>query len=365
MERVLASKASWLAKHGWEVVIVTTEQQGRPKAFEVPETVKFIDLGVGYEDNNGKSLASKVSGFLFKKMHHRRALKAVFAAEKPDVAVSMFCGDEHFLPRLAGEKCTTVLECHFTRAKRLLYGREGLWGVADRVRSVREPRAALKYDYFVVLTGEDCEYWLADCPALKRNIRVIPNARTFAPEDVPQMSRERRTVLSVGRYCHQKNPEAMLEIWGLIPEIERRGWTLRMSGDGELRPALEEKAAKLGFSSDEVVFGPAADIKAEYAAASIFVLTSRYEGLPMVLLEAQAAGLPIVSYECKCGPRDIVNDDFDGFLIPEGDMVAFAAKLRRLMRDSALRAKMGSRAAQFSGRFQEDRIMDMWMNIFE
>lgn len=359
MERVLAGKARWLVENGCEVVIVTTEQKGRPVAFPVPEGVRFVDLGIGYEDNNGAGILSKVFGLPVKKMRHRRALAKVLSAEKPDVAVSMFCGDEGFLPRIA--RCLTVLECHFTRQKRVLYGRGGLWAVADRIRSGREPRAALGFDHFVVLTEEDRGYWLADCPSLERNICVIPNPRTFVPEEIAALRGPcvGKTVLAAGRYSYQKHPEALVEAWRMIPAKEREGWTLRIAGDGELRGKLEEMAV------EGVVLGPASDMKKEYASAAVFALSSRYEGLPMVLLEAQAAGLPIVSFSCKCGPRDVLTDGVDGFLVPEGDVAALAESLRRLMTDEDLRASMGRAALANSENYREDRIMKMWCGLFK
>ena len=101
MERVLAIKARHFAESGDEVVIVTTEQQGRAPAFDLPASVRMVDLGIGYERNNGAPLISKVLGLPLRRLKHRRALKSVLAAERPDAIVSMFCGDEGFLPAIA------------------------------------------------------------------------------------------------------------------------------------------------------------------------------------------------------------------------------------------------------------------------
>ena len=408
MERVLSLKARHFAARGCEVVIVTTEQKGRAPAFDLPADVRLVDLGIGYEDNNGGPLVSKVLGLPFKRLRHRRALRAVLAAERPDVAVSMFCGDEAFLWTDASDSRSvqTVLECHFSRYKRVQYGRRGLWGLADQWRSAREPRLASKFDHFVVLTEEDRGLWLADCPALSRNISVIPNPRTFKPADFAaaegcaggsagadgsagagnsictNCGRRGKTVLAAGRYCYQKGFERLLEAWSLIPEETRAGWTLRIAGDGEDRAALEGQAARLGLwthASDSrlsnIVLGPSRDMVSEYSRASVFALTSRYEGLPMVLLEAQAAGLPIVSFDCKCGPRDVVSDGVesrdgiltpegaDGFLVREGDVAAFAERLSQLMTDAELRERMSGAATEASERFDEELIMKKWEDL--
>ena len=102
-----------------------------------------------------------------------------------------------------------------------------------------------------------------------------------------------------------------------------------------------------------------------YRGASIVAMSSRYEGLPMILLEAQAYGLPIVSYACKCGPADVVTDGVDGFLVPEGDIEALASKLTTVIEDDVLRQQMGQAARIASERYAEDVVMKKWIDLFE
>ena len=94
-------------------------------------------------------------------------------------------------------------------------------------------------------------------------------------------------------------------------------------------------------------------------------MSSRYEGLPMVLLEAQAAGLPIVSFDCKCGPKDVIENGVDGFLVEDGDIEQLAQKLVVLMQDANLRKQMGSAAYAHSERYSEERIMKQWTDLFD
>ena len=110
--------------------------------------------------------------------------------------------------------------------------------------------------------------------------------------------------------------------------------------------------------------GPARDVKELYSNTSILALSSRYEGLPMVLLESQAAGIPAVSFACKCGPRDIIEDGRNGLLVPEGDTGGFADALLRLMTDDALRKAMGAEAYQMSDAWSEAKIMHRWKALF-
>jgi len=360
MERALCLKAGHFAGRGDEVLVVTTDQRGQKSAFDFHPSVRMADLGINYELTNGRPFLVKALEYPLKKWRHRRRLSALLKEERADIVVSMFCNDASFVPSIK-DGSRKILELHFSRFKMLQYGRKGLWAVADRWRSRNLGKIASRFDSFVVLTEEDRRYWLEDFPELEGRISLIPNPRTFEPSDIDPFPQ--KTVLAAGRYCEQKNFAALLDAWSLIPAAERAGWTLRIAGDGPLRESLEEHAAAIGG----VQLGPADDIREEYTKASVFALTSHYEGLPMVLLEAQSAGLPIVSFSCKCGPRDVITDGVDGFLVPEGDTAQFAQKLALLMSDSPagkLRKKMSEAALKSSGRFAPEPILNRWDKLF-
>ena len=343
MERVLADKANWLAAHGYAVTILTTDQLGRPDAFPLDPRIAKFDLGINYESNNGGSLLDKLLHYPAKQRRHRRALAAKLSEIRPDITISMFCNEVNLLPRMH-DGSRKVLEIHFSRFKRLQYGRRGLWALIDRFSSRQDEKLAARYDRFVVLTEEDKGYW----PQLP-NLRVIPNPRPFTlPEPA---SLDSHTLLAVGRYTHQKGLDLLLQAWKMI---DTQGWTLRIAGSGD----------PLGAVPDNVITGPSANIQEEYRNAAFLVMSSRYEGLPMVLLEAQAAGLPVVSFACKCGPKDVITDGEDGILIPEGDIEGLASGMKRLMDDIDLRHNMGAAAFRNSVRYDKERIMHQWDSLF-
>jgi glycosyltransferase involved in cell wall biosynthesis len=102
-----------------------------------------------------------------------------------------------------------------------------------------------------------------------------------------------------------------------------------------------------------------------YLGASVVAMSSHYEGLPMVLLEAQSLGLPIVAFACQCGPKDIISDGETGFLVPEGDVEGLAEKLITVIKDNVLRLSMGKQAKEASRRYEEEAVMQLWMDIFQ
>lgn len=356
MERVLANKANYLARHGYEIVVVTTDQRGAQPFFLLEPGIRSIDLGINYDENNGKSFLNKLLHYPLKQYRHKKRLKAVLMTERPDVTVSMFNNDAGFIPSIK-DGSAKLLEIHFSKFKRLQYGRKGVWKLADRWRSKQDEKTVRKFDRFVVLTEEDKAYW-GNLP----NIMVIPNAISGIPAETALL--ENKKVIAVGRYVYQKGFERLVDAWHLLAS-RFPDWKLDIIGDGEERPLLEQRIRSYGLERQVTLTRPTQEIGKVYQEASILASSSRYEGLPMVLLEAQAFGLPIVAFQCKCGPKDIVSDGMNGYLVPEGDTAGMAQRLEILMKDEALRKRMGLKAKESALRFNEEVIMKKWMYTFQ
>ena len=356
MERVLANKANYLTGHGYEVVIVTTDQQGLPPFFPLDGQIRCIDLGINYEENNGKSFANKLLHYPLKQYRHQKRLAAILKREKPDITVSMFCNDAGFITRI-NDGSKKVLEIHFSKFKRLQYNRKGLWRLADLWRSKQDEKTVRRFDKFVVLTEEDKGYW-GNLP----NITVIPNANTFATSQAAAL--ENKKVIAIGRYTYQKGFERLIEAWNILsPGFP--GWKLDIIGNGEERDKLQDLIHAYHLDGQVTLVSPTKSIDKVYLDASVLVMSSRYEGLPMVLLEAQAFGLPIVSFACKCGPKDIVANGETGFLVEENDIEGLARQLVKVMKDKNLRKQMGRKAKEASLRYAEDAVMAKWTALFD
>lgn len=356
MERVLANKANYLVKHGYEIVIVTTDQRGQKPFFPLDKQIQCYDLGINYEENNDGSFLNKLIHYPFKQYRHQKRLSALLKKLKADIVISMFCNDASFLPSIQ-DGSHKILEIHFSRFKRLQYGRKGLWKLADEYRSKQDVKIASRFEHFVVLTEEDKGYW-GDL----KNLCVIGNARSFTLAQPAKL--ENKKVIAVGRYSYQKGLDRLILAWSKVCQ-QMEGWTLHLVGNGELREELQQQIEHLNLSGSVVLGKAETDMPSIYQDASILAMSSHYEGLPMVLLEAQAAGLPIVSFDCKCGPKDILENGVDGFLVKEGDVDALAEKLMLLMRNEALRKRMGAAAFARSERYTEEHIMQKWTDLFD
>ena len=137
MERVLLNKVRWLAGAGHEVIVVTTDQQGRAPFYAFPPEVRMEDLDINYSVDNNKPLSQRILSYLRKRRLHRSRLTQLLMAERPDITVSLYPSESSFIPDIKdGSK--KVLELHFNRYFRLQYGRGGLTGLIDRFRSRRD-----------------------------------------------------------------------------------------------------------------------------------------------------------------------------------------------------------------------------------
>lgn len=357
MERVLLNKIKWLVSKGHEVVIVTTDQNGRKPFYEFPCNVRMIDLKINYSADNKLSVFSRIIRYWYKRRLHKKRLSKVLLRERPDVTVSLFPSESSFIPTIK-DGSRKVLELHFNRYFRLQYGRSGLLGAIDRWRTKNDVKLAQQFDRFVVLTEEDRNYW-----GNMHNICVIPNAAM--PLDKNHSDCSVKRVIAVGRLDYQKGFDRLLRIWQIVMQHgDLRDWRLDIFGQGEWREKLFQLAKDLGISNSVNINAPVNDIAKEYLNSSILVMTSNYEGFPMVMIEGMTMGLPVVSFDFKCGPKDIILNNHNGIIVSDGDEAMFANKLSILMHDARSRRQLGQEARKIVYTYSEESVMSLWMNMF-
>jgi glycosyltransferase involved in cell wall biosynthesis len=357
MERVLTNKINYLVQnYQYEILIVTTEQKGRPTFFPLDPSVKSIDLNINYSDDLDCEIVKKTYRFLSKRRKHKKRLERILLDYQPDIVLSMFGTEASFLYRIK-DNSRKILEIHFSKFFRMQYDRPGLWRFVDFIRSRMDEQVVRKYDRFVVLTNEDKDYW-GDLG----NIVVIPNFSKPFSNKISSLSAHR--MITVGRLSYQKGYDRLIKAWNIVKK-EVSDWELHIYGNGELHDVLTTQITGLGLSNDVIIHDHIKDIEDIYINASGLVLSSRYEGLPMVLLEAMSCGLPIISYDCKCGPKDVITNSIDGFLIEEGNIDELANKILLIISDNELRCKMGRNSKLKSELFSENMIMEKWIKLFD
>ncbi|MBT1169957.1 glycosyltransferase family 4 protein [Bifidobacterium sp. SO4] len=215
-------------------------------------------------------------------------------------------------------------------------------------------------DTLVLLTQQDRRMYLeGGFPADK--LRVINNPSPF--EHVTPSPRVEHTVLAVGRLTEQKGFDRLIAAWSRI-EDRAGDWKLAIVGSGELESELKRQVDDFGLSN--VRFIPAtSNIEQWYDNASIYAMTSRFEGFPMVLLEAMAKGLPIVAYDCLTGPSELVDDDVNGHLVQDGDEERFAENLLSLMWNRQLQDRYSYGALRLISDFSINAITRQWEELID
>lgn len=358
MERVLLNKVMYLSQlSGWEVSVVTTDQHQRSPFYPFPEKVRMSDLDINYSDDNNKGAWKKIFGYLRKRREHKRKLTALLEKEKPDIVVSLYPSESSFIPDIKdGSK--KVLELHFCKFFRLQYGRKGLLGRIDKWRTRQDERIVRRFDKFVVLTHEDRGYW-GNLP----NMEVIPNAAMHVSKNYSDVTNKR--VIAVGRLDYQKGFDRLIEAWELIQRTgEWTDWRLDIFGQGEWKEMLQQMIDERGLQHSVRINKPTKQIGEEYVKSSLLVMSSHYEGFPMVMIEAMACGLPVVSFDYKCGPKDIIQHGINGLLVPEGDVKALANDMRKVMADEAYRRMLSQNARKVVDTYSEEAVMKQWIRLF-
>ena len=220
----------------------------------------------------------------------------------------------------------------------------------------------LRYKYLnmvVVLTERDKKNY----SYLKSDkICVIPNALSFECSEIAKL--QNKIILSVGGVSPEKGYDDLIDI-AVELKKELPDWHLNIFGDGPIKDELNKKIIDKGVGDFVLLRGTTKDIKTEYLKSSIYVMTSKFEAFPMVLLEAQTCGLPVVSFNCNYGPSDIIEDGINGFLIPNRDTKLYINRVLQLAKNIELRIKYGKKAVVNSKKYTTTSILAKWEKLIQ
>ena len=143
-------------------------------------------------------------------------------------------------------------------------------------------------------------------------------------------------------------------------------WQLIIVGDGVLKKELESKIKALNLQERVILKPFTKQIEKEYLSASIYAMSSHFEGFGMVLAEASSYGLPCIAFDIKAGPSDIIDNEKSGFLVEDNDLQGYADKLMLLMRDENLRQNFGTKAKRVvSEKFSQKTVLELWQKLFD
>ncbi|MEB3754421.1 glycosyltransferase family 4 protein [Acinetobacter sp. MD2(2019)] len=305
-ERVTTLIANSLAAEGEQVCILNLSQ-GETPFFPLDARIENYALYPHAVSMKRQFLATVVKIRQFVKQHCIQHLVVV------DSISCVFT-----VPALIGLKVQHICWEHFTFNVDL-----GL-----RLRQIGRCLAARYCDAVVTLTAKDAELWQQAIAQLRAKMVTIANPSPFnVAATLPTQAV--KTVLAVGRLRPEKGFDLLLQAWQQVIKNDS-DWTLRIVGSGEQEQSLKQLAKRLDIDPYVQWIAATPNISTEYQQASLYCLSSRFEGFGMVLLEALSFGLPIVSFDCPIGPREILKDS-SNLLIEAENIEALAAGLEQMM----------------------------------
>ena len=359
-ERVVSVKANYFAEHlGYDVTIIVTEGNKGNSFFPLSDKVKVVNFGLGFEDLWNKPFLKKIYLYLVKQREYKRLLTRELLKIQPDITITTLRREINFIHEIK-DGSRKIGELHLSRANyRGVEDRESSiikslfskWWKKDVISNLQ------RLDKFVVLNENAVMEW----PELD-NVTMIPDPLPLKMEEKSTLQSKR--IVTIGRYSYEKGYDYLLRIWALV-EKKYPDWQLNVYAMGDPTPYVK--------LMDELSVDPRrchlnsslVDVESEYLRSSILVQPSRTEGFGLVLVEAMACGLPVVAFDCENGPRSLITDGEDGFLIPPYDVELFADRLMLLMDDERLRVEMGEKGLLKSQQYHISQIASQWEQLFD
>ena len=349
LERVLSIKASYLTDSlNYEIHILTLNQGDTPLFYDFSKKITHHDVTA-----KGNPLQYFIN--------YKKGIKSTIKKVNPDV-ISV-CDDGLkglLLPYIIGKPCPMVYERHVSK---------NIEVQKDKINSIKKIATSLKfklmnlgansYDKFIVLTNGNLSEW-----GKVNNKIVIPNPISFYPEKDDLSTLTNKTVLVVGRQCYQKGYDNLLKIWKQV-NSKHPEWKLKVFGKIQEGEPYTVLAKQLNIVDSVMFYKPIKNIKEEYKKASIYAMSSRFEGFGMVLIEAMAYGVPCVSFDCPHGPSDIIKDQSTGFIVENNNTAVFSSRLNQLIEDIELRKQMGLKSREKAKIYLPNKIVPLWDNLFK
>lgn len=343
ISRVVSLKANYLVAHfNYDVCILSVHNSCLTPFYDFNPAIKWY------------TLSKSKNVFLFL-IHYIQLIKNTIAQEKPDCIVICDAVLWLFIPWLVKTKTPILFETHVSISLKSILNKGKVSRFRTKIVYILKKCTARKFDKFIFETTAGIKEWnLA-------NSKVIPNPLSFVPQNIALL--ENKKAIAVCRHSYEKGIDRLLLIWKKVLE-NNPDWILDIYGQWESDLKYQKIAESLNISKNVNFIAPTNAIQNRLNQASIFLMTSRSEAFGMVLIEAMASGLPCVAYDCPIGPREIIVNNHNGYLIDEGNQDLFVEKVNSLVEDKYLRLKMGKKANESIEKYNIYKIMEKWNNLF-
>lgn len=362
-ERILSDKMNYLVKrYGYDITFITYEQGNHPMAFSLDKRIRVIDLNTRFFPLYKLNPVRRVIAKSFQKRKLKSKLHDVLSVVNPDfVVLTTYDFDKYgsilTLPYrfvIESHICITDVRQEFRQHNVILkfFGKY-LDSIHFKIMN--------KADALISLTSADKTNWEKH---VNIPIFVIPNLVTVYPNDISCYSERSNRIICVGRLTRQKGFDYLIKAWAMISK-KYPTWRIDIFGHGDMETTLNRMIIDYKLSDCTRINEQSDNIYEEYETSSIFVLSSRYEGFGLVLVEAMSCGVPCISFDCPNGPADLITHGEDGLLVPLGDIEKLAESIEWMITHEEERLRMSNNVRQKAKQYTAEVIMPQWVELFE
>ncbi|WP_051348509.1 glycosyltransferase family 4 protein [Peribacillus kribbensis] len=363
-QRVASILAEDFVRDGHNVAVLSiNEQKDAPSYFSKDIPVQIVQKN-GYRATAPKELSSNLKAFrlntVAKELKRRREL----AKRKQEV--------EKFFDKYGDQEVfVIVIQVWGMQWVQPLLYRPNVKIIGQSHESYIASKASSRYkrilryyrqvSKFLLLTQKDADHFEGQGFS---NVGVIYNPTPFRKQVDPKVLYSSKTIVSTGRLIEAKGFDILIEAFSRIAQ-DLPGWKLEIYGEGPAEKSLQTLIDILDLNDRVFLMGQTKDVQAALSASSLFVLSSKAEGLPMSLIEAQSCGLPCISTDCAPGIREIVGDYKNGYVTPVDDIQLLSRQMKRLLTNPELFYEFSQRSYESSARFDKEYIKSQWYDLFE
>jgi len=350
IERVLTNKINYLVKQqNYEVHLLTTEQKNKTHCYTTNNKLITHDLGINYHRETSYFHPKNLLKVPFHFFRLKKQLKQI----NPDIVITPHYDFSFFLHK----KSKKIKEYHSSKyfeSKNRNNNKSIFKNILYKLNDFIES----KYDNIIILTKDEKQHYKSN------NTIVIPNGIDDISKQTAKLIN--KTAISAGRIAPVKGFDKLIDTWHIIAK-KYPDWKLEIYGDGEATyiEKLQKQINKLNLQKQICLCGQTDNLKDEMLEASLYVMSSKTECFPMVLLEAQSVGLPIVSFDCPYGPRNIITNNQDGILVEDQNNDKLANAIMILIENENIRIEMGQMAKLNIKKLQEKEVMNKWFKLFK
>ncbi len=344
IEKLVALKANYWSKvFNFNVTIICTENKKKPYVHQLEPSIEILDFEINY--NRTISYFTIKNILLFLKNIVK--LQTYIIRENPDfIIVASHIPITYILPFLKLGKTKIIKEFHFTQ----FYRRS-----SKSIKKFLFDFIESRYDKLIVLSPEEGNYYNTN------NVEIIANPI----QEILGLEKkiEKHTIASaVARFAPVKRLELMIEAWNIFIVNGNKDWRLHIYGDynNEYGIKMIKLVKSLNMSNYIIFKGQTDNVLEEVAKSKVLLLTSSQECFPMVILEAQSVGVPVISFDSPTGPRNIINNNKDGILVENDNIVMFSETLNTFALDPKMQDKLSGNSLINAKKYTIDKVMNIW-----